>query len=87
MPTIDDGGPAYPTDNEYQTGPDTFHFEGMTLRDYFAGQFLTGVISDGENPALKAVTTEGIEQERREYADGIAAAAYLFADAMLRARK
>jgi hypothetical protein len=30
------GGPAFPTDTERQVGPSTFHFEGMTLRDYLA---------------------------------------------------
>lgn len=32
----DDGGPAFPTDSEHQSGPNTYHFTGMTLRDYFA---------------------------------------------------
>lgn len=34
------GGPAFPTQNEHQTGNQTWHFEGMTMRDYFAGQAL-----------------------------------------------
>lgn len=33
---IDYGGPAFPTDNEAQTGNNTWHYAGMTLRDYFA---------------------------------------------------
>lgn len=32
----DNGGPAFPTDSEHQNGPNSYHFEGMTLRDYFA---------------------------------------------------
>lgn len=32
----DNGGPAFPTENERQTGHSTWHYEGMTLRDYFA---------------------------------------------------
>lgn len=30
------GGPAFPTDTEQQIGSGTWHFEGMTLREYFA---------------------------------------------------
>lgn len=31
-----DGGPAFPTDGEHQSGLNTWHHEGMSLRDYFA---------------------------------------------------
>lgn len=34
----DDGGPAFPTENERQVGHNEWHYQGMTLRDYFAGQ-------------------------------------------------
>ena len=41
MSAINDGGPAFPrTGNEYIQGS-----EGMTLRDYFAGQALAGLSS------------------------------------------
>ena len=30
------GGPAFPTENERQTGPGSFYYAGMTLRDYLA---------------------------------------------------
>ncbi len=30
-----DGGPAFPTENEHQSGANTYHYSGMTLRDYF----------------------------------------------------
>ncbi len=43
---IDDGGPAFPTDNEAQTGPNTYHWTGMTLRDWFAGQALAGALAN-----------------------------------------
>ncbi len=36
--TTNDGGPAFPTDNERQTGADSYHFTGMSLRDYFAAK-------------------------------------------------
>ena len=41
----DDGGPAFPTDNEAQVGNNTWHFAGMTLRDYFAAKALAGIAS------------------------------------------
>ena len=42
------GGPAFPTDNAHQNGPSTFHFEGMTLRDYFAAKAMPECIGWGE---------------------------------------
>ncbi len=38
MNTEDNGGPAFPTENQRQTGYSTFHFSGMSLLDWFAGQ-------------------------------------------------
>ena len=35
--------PAFPTHNEQQTGPSTYHMEGMSMRDYFAAAALTGI--------------------------------------------
>ncbi len=66
---IDDGGPAFPHFLQSDVTP------GMSLRDWFAGQALTGVIAaysgDIAFPSL----------------EGAAAKAYNFADAMLAARK
>ena len=64
---IKDGGAAFPV-----------HYcsEGMTLRDYFAGQALAGICAplyDDESPTI---------WNHREFAKG----AYMFADAMLAAR-
>ncbi len=66
------GGPAFPTDNAHQNGPSTFHFEGMTLRDYFAAKAMQAILSDPNysNPD-----------------DKLAASAYYIADAMLKARE
>ena len=70
------GGPAFPTDNAHQNGPSTFHFEGMTLRDYFAAKAIEGfnrnmVVYDwGEDVIEKSVTV-----------------AYRIADAMMEARE
>ena len=43
-----DGGPAFPEVGSYDGGCHDFSFEGMTLRDYFAGQALAGLASDNE---------------------------------------
>ena len=52
MSKIDNGGPAYPgtanTNNEYS---DTM-YPGMTLRDWFAGQALCGIMA---NPVFSCI--------------------------------
>lgn len=73
-PKINDGGPAFPVEGF----PGDAHFPtvvpkpGMTLRDYFAGQALAGLI------ACANVN----KPTRNDYAE----AAYNYADAMLAAR-
>jgi len=67
MTTINDGGPAFPT---------RYHedMHGMTLRDWFAGQALAGLLACGE--------------AHDEHTDSVTAgAAYKMADAMLTARE
>lgn len=46
---IDDGGPAFPTENEQQSGPNSYHYQGMSLRDYFAAKAL----SNTEGPPFR----------------------------------
>ena len=70
--TINNGGPAFPTENARQTGPSSWHEEGMTLRDYFAAKALQGLLSHNSN---------GNASDKN-----IAEWAYSQADAMLRAR-
>jgi hypothetical protein len=69
MSAINDSGPAFPT---------RYHedMHGMTLRDWFAGQALAGIIStcDAKSEGSQAIKP-------------IAEAAYDFADAMLAARE
>ncbi len=60
--------PAFPTDSEHQSGPSTWHYPGMTLRDYFAGQAMEGMLADHTVNAKP---------------DRIAYLAYRMADAML----
>lgn len=68
---IDDGGPAFPTEVRTIAGTKTIG-EGMSLRDWFAGQALAGLYanSNEEWPAAAAVLC-----------------AYDTADAMLSERK
>jgi len=71
--TEDDGGPAFPLQSigpEYPPG-----YAGMSLRDWFAGQALAGILA---NPNHMIGTTT--------YAQ-IGKDAYIFADAMLSAWK
>ena len=46
-PQINDGGPAFPCEEQIRCGGevvDTRKFTGMTLRDWFAGQALAGLM-------------------------------------------
>lgn len=66
-----DGGPAYPHCYEESGHPRWRESQGMSLRDYFAGQALAGICAAGGGPKY----------------DFIAAHAYALADAMLKARE
>ena len=70
MTERNNGGPAFPA-LHFDLGDDE---HGMTLRDYFAAQALTGICANPGNTALKS-------------AQQFAQAAYNVADAMLEARK
>jgi hypothetical protein len=77
MTTINDGGPAFPSTIQYFPDDKNANEEqGMTLRDWFAGQALAGMISavDPKSEGSQAIKP-------------IAEAAYDFADAMLAARE
>lgn len=71
MTTKETGGPAFPSENERQTGPNSFHYEGMTLRDYFAAKALIAYHSDGNFSSPEDTANW----------------CYSMADAMLEARK
>ena len=71
--TIKDGGPAFPRsgfETNYPTDKGN-PVEGMSLRDWFAGMVLQGVVIPNKN--------FDILNNHKEYAEH----AYLFADAML----
>lgn len=75
MSTTEDGGPAFP-----KSDPHTHGTRGMSLRDYFAGQALQGLLADTEfKPSIK----DGGE----DFKTIAARSAYSYADAMIRARK
>lgn len=76
MTNTNDGGPAFPiVAMDAATGQpiNGCFYPGMSLRDWFAGQALAGLLSHGQ-----WATTE---------ADMFARDAYALADAMLRARE
>lgn len=79
--TTNDGGPAFPqhlsTGEQERGGNEDFGNGGMSLRDWLAGQALKGLIS------AHPITTE----TRSEVFDSLAEGAYLYADAMLKARE
>lgn len=66
--------PAFPTESAHQSGNTTWHFEGMTLRDWFAGQVLIGIASRNDYDDW-----EQFENRARR--------AYQMAEAMLKQRE
>jgi hypothetical protein len=73
MSPINDGGFAFPMPDVLHVNGMVQHgFNGMTLREYYAGQALAGLIAD---------------QSRDGSADDRARYAYAYADAMLKARE
>lgn len=80
---INDGGPAFPCivsnvrapdlPNGHQVGNFDFQMYGMTLRDYFAAQWLNGYI------ACSSATNMPMDEAAKS--------AYRIADAMLKARE
>jgi len=70
MTDRDDGGPAFACASEWGVGEAPFVQEGMSLRDYFAGQVVAGIR----------------ESDRCESYPHAAEQAYRLADAMIKAR-
>lgn len=69
------GGPAFPHNEKNHDGSHYWSQSGMTLRDWFAGQALAGI-----------VTNAGAHTQEDGYCKSFAEDAYRFADAMLAAR-
>lgn len=78
---IKTGGPAFPTDNAHQTGPHSYHSEGMTLRDWFAGMAMQSMITHNLKGQEPWPTTDKI------WVEAIAEESYSMADAMLAVRE
>lgn len=76
----DNGGPAFPTPatakGKAVVTPESFPSQGMTLRDWFAGMAIQGVVTD-----------RGVHNLDRGDATALAQSAYLMADAMLMERQ
>ena len=68
MEKINDGGPAFPVAVDK-----LLVSEGMTLRDWFAGQVLQGLVSDGK-------------RYEDRFVEEVAVECYEMADEMLQAR-
>ncbi len=75
-----DGGQAFPTHPILYSSADQHLAQGMSLRDWFAGQALAGLVQ------LRAIHEAA--RDAGEPAEALTAqAAYQYADAMLEARK
>lgn len=75
MSERDNGGPAFPVVAELNV-----RSEGMTLRDWFAGQALAGMLAHGPHQDLAVLSSADLCAH-------IAGGAYDLAAAMLEARK
>jgi hypothetical protein len=92
-----DGGPAFPTDSERQVGPDTWHYEGLSLRTYAAIKlrvpdsgidWLDDMIRQAKrNEFAKQVMASLFRWANQEDVETIAGVCYRCADAMLAARE
>lgn len=73
--------PAFPPSITATTAGDVYHgFDGMTLRDWMAGQALIGILSSGTTHMASGQTID-------DYHAMVAYGAYALADAMLLARQ
>jgi len=103
MSKIIDGGPAFPmpSGNEPRVNETTHYNEGMSLRDYFAGQFMAAIITTSDpkhsNQFNDYLSSEDINGSGAPLEDGSRtpydcflkwgpSTAYHIADAMLAAR-
>lgn len=86
---INDGGPAFPTDSEAQVGTSTYHFTGMTLRDYFAAH-APALPHDLAELAREEADVDNPDKTHGEKSDVLLSIRaywnYMYADAMIAAR-
>jgi hypothetical protein len=97
------GGPAFPLpvywDENYRAAfagdaesPGSPAVQGLTIRDYLAGQALAGILANpNKAEAMAALVGDFREEDRNEVSkvarDALCAGCYEFADAMLRERE
>jgi hypothetical protein len=83
MSEQNNGGPAFPAPYEqhHDCQGKPLGDGGMSLRDYFAGQALPGLIAHGESLVTDRYNPQAT------MADVVASHAYFIADAMLKARE
>lgn len=82
--STNDGGPAFPTEQGHildGTWNQTYE-SGMSLRDYFAGQAMIGLVAG----ITKFRDEEGMEDIIVNRPNDVSQLAYTYADAMLAAR-
>lgn len=77
MAKIDNGGPAFPVG--HPAADEKYH--GMSLRDWFAGMALIGLISNSQGVPSDYMRANANEAER------LAQIAFCISDAMLSARQ
>lgn len=81
--TIKDGGHAFPPGIAVDHAGDTYHGPyGMSLRDWFAGQIINGIVSNREQWLAYMADRGAIPAETY-----VAEVSYDLADAMLKARE
>lgn len=79
---MNDGGPAFPIENNDLPGSYEAH-PGMTLRDYFAAAALQGILS---SETIVSATAKAARQENATLRATFVEVAYAYADAMIRKR-
>lgn len=86
---INDGGPAFPHFKFSENGKvEICPQGGMTLRDYFAGQALTGVIPSIETEIDKLDTdSKHFDHNVNCFYQSAAIRSYCYADAMISTRE
>lgn len=86
MSAIDNGGPAYPTVQQFDGNGNVVMYAcpGASLRDVFAMHAMNGHVIALANMTVSADTKE---EAKQKWANVIAELSYRTADAMLAARK
>ncbi len=88
-----DGGPAFPTlqtvvkEDEEGYREELESSGGMTLRDWFAGQALQGILSSESNPTLASARRAAADRNGLDYSQQVALEAYTLSDLLLAERE